>query len=128
MKKLTLGSLQVLPAALWLLVTAVPLYANNTTLNYNPATVNYVSSTCGSFAPYSCATSAYFNATSLDTENDGNVTLLFQDAFNAWNTSVGDTWTLVDNVAPGGGTYNITGDPEGNPNAGIPASTGNLEA
>jgi hypothetical protein len=67
-----------------------------------------------------CITTAYFNTPSLDASNDGNVALLFQDAFNAWNGSVngGDNeWTLVDNVAPPGGTFNITGNPTTNPAA-----------
>ncbi len=91
-------------------VLSAPLYAGNTTLNYNPAPTTSISNLCGSFNA-TCTTTAYFGATSLDTQNDGNVALLFQDAFNTWNASPtgGDNdWTLIDNVAPGGGTYNIT--------------------
>jgi len=101
-------------------VLSAPMFAGNTTLNYNPKPVTYISNPCGSFVA-TCATSAYFNATSLDAQNGTDVSALFQDAFNAWNPG---GWTLNQTPAPGGGTYNITGDPEGNPNAGIPASAG----
>ncbi|MGD0829819.1 MAG: PEP-CTERM sorting domain-containing protein [Terracidiphilus sp.] len=88
-------------------VLSIPLYAVNTTLNYNPAPTYGVSNPCGSFVA-TCSTSAYFNPMSLDAQNGNGVAALFTDAFNVWNASVGGTWTLDATTAPGGGTYNIT--------------------
>jgi len=122
MKALRIGSMRGLLAALVLLFLSGPLYAGPTTLNYNPAAVTSIGfNPCGNFPGFGCKTTAYFDATSLDAQNGTDVSQLFVDAFNAWNPG---GWTLNQTPAPGGGTFDITGDPEGNPNSGIPASAG----
>jgi hypothetical protein len=100
-----------------LLVLSAPVCANATALNYNPPTVRFVGNPCGSFAGYSCYTTAYFDPTSLDAQNGTDVSVLFQDAFNVWNATQGDTWSLDLTTADPGGTFNITGDPTTNPAA-----------
>jgi hypothetical protein len=104
-------------AALVLLVLSAPVCVNATALNYNPAPVTFVGNPCGSFAGYSCYTTAYFNPTSLDAQNGTDVAVLFQDAFNAWNATQDDTWSLDLTTADPGGTFNITGNPITNPAA-----------
>jgi hypothetical protein len=120
MKASFIRALRLLWPVAVLPVLSTPLFAGNTTLNYNPAAITWVASPCGSFVAQ-CATSAYFDATSLDAQNGNDVSALFQDAFNAWNPG---GWTLNQTPAPGGGTFDITGDPEGSPNSGLPAAAG----
>jgi hypothetical protein len=117
MKTLSTKSLRLLQAVPILLVLSVPLYAGNVTLNYSPAPVTLIANPCGSFAGFTCITTGYFNSTSLDAQNDGSIAPLFTDAWDAWNATQGNDWTLVDNTAPPGGTYNITGNPTTNPAA-----------
>lgn len=67
------------------------------TINYNPApTTDTGWKTCSAFAGYSCRTTAYFDALTLNTQNDSqNINGLFQSAFTAWNASGGGQgWTL----------------------------------
>ena len=49
---------------------------------------------------------AYFDATSLDTQNGGHGANLFLNAFDAWNQAMG--WTLDGSPQNPGGTFNIT--------------------
>ncbi len=78
------------------------------TITYTPAaTTDTGWNACGSFAGYTCRTTANFDTLGLNTQNDGGTSGLFDSAFSAWNTSVGGGWTL----ANGGdltGTLDVT--------------------
>ena len=55
-------------------------------VTYTPAPTTQAGwSPCGSFPGYSCMTTAYFDAYSLDTQNDGSISALFQYAWDAGN-------------------------------------------
>jgi hypothetical protein len=51
-------------------------------------------------------TTAYFDTTPLDDQYDSTVSTLFQNAFNAWNKSVGGGWS-ISGVDGFGGTFTI---------------------
>jgi hypothetical protein len=70
-------------------------------------------SACGDYAGYNCLTTANFDAQSLNTQNDGGLSSLFDTAFSTWNAMSaasgggGNDWSLID----GGdlqGTFNVT--------------------
>lgn len=114
MKALFIRSLAILPAVAILLTLTVRVYADPTTLNYNPAAVTSIGfNPCGNFPLAGCMTTAYFNATSLDAMNGNSIAALFQSAFNAWNPG---GWTDALGAQPGG-TFNMTGNPVTNPAA-----------
>jgi hypothetical protein len=64
-------------------------------LSYDtPPTPNTGLNPCGNALGYLCTTAGYFNAETLGTQNPEGISALFVSAFNAWNSTVGDTWTL----------------------------------
>jgi hypothetical protein len=108
MRASIIRSLRVLLVVLVLLGLRVPLYADATTINYTPAPTTYIGyNPCGNFPGYGCATSAYFDTGSLIAQNGDEISSLFMNAWDAWNSA--DTWTLeptVDDTL--GGTFNVT--------------------
>lgn len=78
-------------------------------ISYNPAATTSTGwNACGSFPGYSCLTTANFDDNSLNTQNDGGIAGLFDQAFNTWNASGGGQgWTLV-NGGDLSGTFDVT--------------------
>ncbi len=89
-----------------LLVTALAATLSAATVSYNPAPTTLAGpSPCTNFAGFSCWTTAYFDANTLDANNlEGNIDQLFN---NAWNS--------IDPLSSNGGyTLSITNDARNN--------------
>ncbi|MGD0496821.1 MAG: PEP-CTERM sorting domain-containing protein [Bryobacteraceae bacterium] len=99
----TASAVALTAKVLLLFLTAVAVLSAGT-VTYTPAPTTQAGwSACGAYPGYSCMTTAYFDASSLDAQVDGGVVDLFQQAFNTWNASGGGQgWTLV--KAPDVGT------------------------
>jgi hypothetical protein len=78
-----------------------------TTITYNPAPTTQAGWTnCGNYPGYSCLTTAYFDTTSLDAQNqEGNIATLFQDAWNAGNNG-----GLTLSISPDARNNGVAGD------------------
>jgi hypothetical protein len=88
---------------------ALASMSSATLINYDPAATTAAGwSACGSFAGYNCLTTAYFDTTSLDAQNDSFPASTFQSAWNAWDASGGGQGWTLDYAGDPGGTFNVT--------------------